>query len=30
MYRMERVNVNNALKDRNLNQEAKADLIDQK
>jgi hypothetical protein len=27
---MERVNVNNALKDRNLNQEAKADLIDQK
>ena len=30
MYRMERVNVNTALKNRNLNQEARADLMDQK
>ncbi len=30
MYRMERVNVNNALKGRNLNQEARVDLMDQK
>jgi hypothetical protein len=30
MYRMERVNVNNSLKSRNLNQEARVDLMDQK
>ena len=30
MYRMERVNVNAALKDRNLNHDTRADLIEQK
>jgi hypothetical protein len=30
MYRMERVNLNTALKERILNQEARANLTDQK